>query len=66
MLKSIIKENSTTRLNIDRVTNKKNPIYYNMFFLISFIILLMFTIFLSQINYNKQEKIFLINTKNLI
>ena len=58
MLKSIIKENSTTRLNIDRVTNKKNPIYYNMFFLITFIILLMFTIFLSQIDHNKQRKIF--------
>ena len=55
MLKSILKENNTTSLNIDRVTNKKNPIYYNMFFLITVTILLLFTIFLSQINYNKQK-----------
>ena len=58
MLKSMIKRNTVTNLNTDRITTKKNPIYYNIFFLLTFITLLLFTIFLSQIDHNKQIKIF--------
>ena len=64
MLKSIIKENASSKFIIDRVTNKKNPFYYNMFFSIILIILLFFTFFLIQISQSKQIKIlntFLIN-----
>ena len=57
MLKSIIKDNTVTRLNIDRITIKKNPIYYNMFFLIMFIIILLFSVFLSQTDHNKYTKL---------
>ena len=57
MLKSIIKENTATGHNIDRVTTKKNPMYYNFFLLMTFIILLFSTIFISQIDHNKQIKV---------
>ena len=64
MLKSIIKERVTSRNSIDRVTTKKNPMFYNMFFFITFFLLLLFTFFFSQIDIDKKIKAlnkFLIN-----
>ena len=64
MLNSIRNENVTTRQNIDRLTTKKNLLYYNKLIVIAFIILLLFTISLNQIDYEKQTNTlnnFLIN-----
>ena len=57
MLKLIIKKKPLTRLNIDRVTIKKNYIHHNIIFLAIFITLL-FTIFLNQIDHTKEIKTF--------
>ena len=64
MLNSIRNQSVANRLNIERVTTKKNPLYYNKFILITFIISSLFIISVSQIDYNKQIKTlneFLIN-----
>ena len=64
MLNPIRNQSVANRLNIERVTTKKNPLYYNRFILITFIISSLFIISLSQIDYNKQIKTlneFLIN-----
>ncbi|MDC0093185.1 FtsQ-type POTRA domain-containing protein [Alphaproteobacteria bacterium] len=58
MLNSIINQNITTKHNIDRVTTKKDPLYYNKLILITLIIPFFFTISLSHIDYNKQIKTF--------
>jgi cell division protein FtsQ len=58
MLNSIINQNIATKQNIDRVTSKKNHLYYCKNILITLIILSFFIISLSQINYNKKIKTF--------
>ena len=57
MLKPIIEKNTITELDTDRVTTKRNTINYNIFFLVTFTILLC-TFFLNQIDHNKYIKIF--------
>jgi cell division protein FtsQ len=57
MLNSIIKGNVVNRLNIDRVTNKNTGSSYRMYFLTIFIISLLLTTFLSNINFEKYSKL---------
>ena len=64
MLRSITKWNDVSRLNIDRVTNKKTRLNYAVYFLTIFIMSLLFTPFLINIDFNKYSKLlnnFLIN-----
>ena len=58
MLNSIIKGNVVNRLNIDRVTNKNTGSNYRMYFLTIFIISLLLTTFLSNIEFEKYSKLF--------
>lgn len=57
MLNSIIKGNVVNKLNIDRVTNKNTGSSYRMYFLTIFIISLLLTTFLSNINFEKYSKL---------
>ena len=57
MLNSIIKGNVVNRLNIDRVTNKNTGSNYRIYFLKIFIISLLLTTFLSNINFEKYSKL---------
>ena len=64
MLRSITKWNDVSRLNIDRVTNKKTRLNHAVYFLTIFIMSLLFTPFLINIDFNKYSKLlnnFLIN-----
>ena len=64
MLNSIIKGNDVKKLNIDRVTNKNTGSSYRMYFLTIFIISLLLTTFLNNIDFEKYSKLlnnFLIN-----
>jgi len=58
MLNSIIKGNVVNKLNIDRVTNKNTGSNYRMYFLTIFIISLLLTTFLSNIEFEKYSKLF--------
>ncbi|MDC0975432.1 FtsQ-type POTRA domain-containing protein [Alphaproteobacteria bacterium] len=60
MLNSIIKGNDVNKLNIDRVTNKNTGLSYRMYFLTIFIISLLLTTFLNNIDFEKYSK--LLNT----
>jgi len=57
MLKSIIKGNDVSRLNIDRVTNKNTGSNYTVYFLTVFITFLFLTFFLNNIDFNKHSKL---------
>jgi cell division protein FtsQ len=57
MLRSIIQENDVSKLNIDRVTNKKTKIKYTMYFLTIFIMSLLFITFIINIDFNKYSKL---------
>ena len=64
MLNSIIKGNDVNKLNIDRVTNKNTRSSYRIYFLTIFIIFLLLTTFLNNIDFEKYSKLlnnFLIN-----
>ena len=58
MLNSIIKGNVVNKLNIDRVTNKNTGSSYRKYFLTIFIISLLLTTFLSNIEFEKYSKLF--------
>ena len=57
MLNSIIKGNNVNKLNIDRVTNKNTGSSYRMYFLTIFIISLLLTTFLNNIDFEKYSKL---------
>lgn len=57
MLNSIIKGNDVNKLNIDRVTNKNTGSSYRMYFLTIFIISLLLTTFLNNIDFEKYSKL---------
>ena len=57
MLNSIRTGNVVNKLNIDRVTNKNTGSNYRMYFLTIFIISLLLTTFLSNINFEKYSKL---------
>ena len=57
MLNSIITGNVVNKLNIDRVTNKNTGSSYRMYFLTIFIISLLLTTFLSNIDFEKYSKL---------
>ena len=57
MLNSIIKGNDVNKLNIDRVTNKNTGSSYRMYFLTIFIISLLLTTFLNNIDFKKHSKL---------
>ena len=57
MLRSIIQGNDVSKLNIDRVTNKKTKLKYTMYFLTIFIISLLFITFVINIDFNKYSKL---------
>ena len=57
MLKSIINGNDVSKLNIDRVTNKNTGSNYRIYFLTIFIISLLLTTFLSNIDFEKHSKL---------
>ena len=57
MLNSIIKGNVVNKLNIDRVTNKNTGSNYRIYFLTIFIISLLLTTFLSNIDFEKYSKL---------
>ena len=57
MLNSIITGNVVNKLNIDRVTNKNTGSNYGIYFLTIFIISLLLTTFLSNINFEKYSKL---------
>ena len=58
MLNSIRTGNVVNKLNIDRVTNKNTGSNYRMYFLTIFIISLLLTTFLSNIEFEKYSKLF--------
>ena len=58
MLNSIITGNVVNKLNIDRVTNKNTGSNYRIYFLTIFIISLLLTTFLSNIEFEKYSKLF--------
>ena len=58
MLNSIITGNVVNKLNIDRVTNKNTGSNYRIYFLTIFIISLLLTTFLSNIDFEKYSKLF--------
>ena len=53
MLNSIIKGNDVNKLNIDRITNKNTRSSYRIYFLTIFIISLLLTTFLNNIDFEK-------------
>ena len=57
MLNSIIKGNDVNKLNIDRVTNKNTGSSYRIYFLTIFIISLLLTTFLNNIDFEKYSKL---------
>jgi len=57
MLNSIIKGNVVNKLNIDRVTNKNTRPSYRIYFLTIFIISLLLTTFLNNIDFGKYSKL---------
>ncbi|MDA7545578.1 FtsQ-type POTRA domain-containing protein [Alphaproteobacteria bacterium] len=57
MLNSIIKGNDVNKLNIDRVTNKNTGSSYRMYFLTIFIISLLLTTFLNNVDFEKYSKL---------
>ena len=57
MLNSIIKGNDVKKLNIDRVTNKNTGSSYRIYLLIIFIISLLLTTFLNNIDFEKYSKL---------
>ena len=57
MLNSIIKGNDVNKLNIDRVTNKNTRSSYRIYFLTIFIIFLLLTTFLNNIDFEKYSKL---------
>ena len=57
MLNSIIKGNDVNKLNIDRVTNKNTRSSYRIYFLTIFIISLLLTTFLNNIDFEKYSKL---------
>ena len=57
MLRSIIQGNDVSKLNIDRVTNKKTKLKYTMYFLTIFIMSLLFLTFIINIDFNKYSKL---------
>ncbi|MDA9649631.1 FtsQ-type POTRA domain-containing protein [Alphaproteobacteria bacterium] len=57
MLRSIIQENDVSKLNIDRVTNKKTRLKYTMYLLTIFITSLLFITFIINIDFNKYSKL---------
>ena len=57
MLNSIIKGNNVNKLNIDRVTNKNTGSSYRIYLLIIFIISLLLTTFLNNIDFEKYSKL---------
>ena len=57
MLNSIIKGNDVNKLNIDRVTNKNTGSSYRIYLLIIFIISLLLTTFLNNIDFEKYSKL---------
>ncbi|MDA9564403.1 FtsQ-type POTRA domain-containing protein [Alphaproteobacteria bacterium] len=57
MLNSIIKGNDVNKLNIDRVTNKNTRPSYRIYFLTIFIIFLLLTTFLNNIDFEKYSKL---------
>ena len=58
MLNSIITGNVVNKLNIDRVSNKNTGSNYRIYFLTIFIISLLLTTFLSNIEFEKYSKLF--------
>ena len=57
MLNSIIKGNDVNKLNIDRITNKNTRSNFTVYFLTIFIISLLFTTFLNNIDFEKYSKL---------
>ena len=57
MLNSIIKGNDVNKLNIDRITNKNTRSNFTMYFLTIFIISLLLTTFLNNIDFEKYSKL---------
>ena len=57
MLNSIIKRNDVNKLNIDRVTNKNTGSSFRIYFLTIFIISLLLTTFLNNIDFEKYSKL---------
>ena len=57
MLRSIIQGSHVSKLNIDRVTNKKTKLKYTMYFLTIFIMSLLFLTFIINIDFNKYSKL---------
>jgi len=57
MLNSIIKGNDVNKLNIDRITNKNTRSNFTVYFLTIFIISLLLTTFLNNIDFEKYSKL---------
>ena len=57
MLNSIIKGNDVNKLNIDRITNKNTRSNFTVYFLTIFIISLLLTTFLNNIDFKKYSRL---------
>ena len=58
MLNSIIKGNDVNKLNIDRITNKNTRSNFTAYLLTIFIISLLLTTFLNNIDFEKYSKLY--------